>query len=498
MKRFFIIISVFLFSMACTPEDDGMDVSLDVSPLSLVFSADDANPQEISVNASEGLEWGYSVSPTADWITIEEEADKLIVSVAENITEEQRVATVVVAADNENIPEKNVIVTQKGADTPEVYSLTVEPALLSFASEHAEAQVATVTAVGKGITWSVAVEESGQKWITVSAMEGIEGETALTVTVADNPDTKERKADIVITADKESVSPQTVRVVQEAKVLPPSMSVTLDNGAEPDKGYAYDYKGTDGTQGKITVQAVNVEWSATVSYDSETTDWITINQYKGEEVNMITFTVAKNLSPESRTGKIIVTTETEGIGPLEIPVTQDGMPEFLSTLIEDVELGTFVNNKVIVSPNNDYRDYPYTYWDMRFWTEDISLNKFDRYVGSGEKLCIYLASTPLQADSDEMYLPDGVYDVGAYFEYGVEPEPWVISGGADYSDPTYPNGCWYQILLDDEYTDRVCLTGGTMTVSRSGDVYTLTFDFISDAGYKVTGSFEGTFDLYVQ
>ena len=65
-------------------------------------------------------------------------------------------------------------------------------------------------------------------------------------------------------------------------------------------------------------------------------------------------------------------------------------------------------------------------------------------------------------------------------------------------DPTYPNGCWYQILTEDEYTDRVCLTNGTMTVTRNGENYTLTFDFTSDAGYKVTGSFEGTFDLYAQ
>lgn len=227
--------------------------------------------------------------------------------------------------------------------------------------------------------------------------------------------------------------------------------------------------------------------------------WITIIPYKGENVNHIEFSVAKNPAPEARTGTIIVTTETEGIGPFEIPVTQEGMPEFLSTLTEDVQLASFSHNKVIVSPNNDYRDLPYTYWDLRFWTEGISLNKFDRYVGTGEKLCIYLASTPLQTNDDAIYyLPDGTYEIGAYFDYGTEPVPWTLSGGTEYSDPTYPNGCWYQILTEDEYTDRVCLTNGTMTVTRNGENYTLTFDFTSDAGYKVTGLFEGTFDLYAQ
>ncbi len=95
-----------------------------------------------------------------------------------------------------------------------------------------------------------------------------------------------------------------------------------------------------------------------------TEEWITIIPYKGENVNHIEFSVAKNPAPEARTGTIIVTTETEGIGPFEIPVTQEGMPEFLSTLTEDVQLASFSHNKVIVSPNNDYRDLPYTYWDL--------------------------------------------------------------------------------------------------------------------------------------
>mgnify|MGYP000027901451 CR=1 FL=1 len=37
-----------------------------------------------------------------------------------------------------------------------------------------------------------------------------------------------------------------------------------------------------------------------------------------------------------------------------------------------------------------------------------------------------------------------------------------------------------------------------MTVTRTGNSYTLTFSFISDAKYNLTGSFEGTFKQYAQ
>ena len=501
MKKLLFIAAACMLAAACTPQDGGGETaSLEVSPKSLTFGAEDTTPQEITVTAT-GVEWEYTVPSSADWITVDDgTAGKLLVSVAKNPTAEKRTASIrITAKDNDDLEPVSVTVTQAGSETPEVYSLTVDPAALTFEAEGAAGQSVKVTASGEGMTWSATVEDAAKEWITLSATEGGEGETTLTVTVQDNPDTAERSANVTLTPSVESAGPKAIRVTQEAKVLPPSLSITLDNGAEPNEGYHYDYKGTDGQYDKITLQAVNIEWSASVSYDSETEEWITIIPYKGENVNHIEFSVAKNPAPEARTGTIIVTTETEGIGPFEIPVTQEGMPEFLSTLTEDVQLASFSHNKVIVSPNNDYRDLPYTYWDLRFWTEGISLNKFDRYVGTGEKLCIYLASTPLQTNDDAIYyLPDGTYEIGAYFDYGTEPVPWTLSGGTEYSDPTYPNGCWYQILTEDEYTDRVCLTNGTMTVTRNGENYTLTFDFTSDAGYKVTGSFEGTFDLYAQ
>ena len=35
-----------------------------------------------------------------------------------------------------------------------------------------------------------------------------------------------------------------------------------------------------------------------------------------------------------------------------------------------------------------------------------------------------------------------------------------------------------------------------MTVSRTGEEYVITFEFVSDAGFAVTGTYEGALDLY--
>ena len=37
--------------------------------------------------------------------------------------------------------------------------------------------------------------------------------------------------------------------------------------------------------------------------------------------------------------------------------------------------------------------------------------------------------------------------------------------------------------------------GDTVTVTRSGDDYTITWDFTSDAGCKVTGSYTGPIEI---
>ena len=467
MKKILFVAAACILAAACKPtETETTTASLEITPTSLSFAAEDTAPQTITVTAV-GVEWTYSLAESGkEWVTIERLSDKeLTVAVADNTKAEQRTAAVTFKAkDNNRIKDRSVTIIQQGAENPEVYALTVDPTVLTFEAEGAAGQSVKVTASGEGMTWSAAVEDAAKEWITLSATEGTEGETTLTVAVADNPDTAERSANITITPSEETAGSKVIRISQEPKVLPPSFSLSYREGEVPEEGFTLNYRGyIEGnyttTNHKIDIEAVNIDWQATVAYDSAVTNWITF----------------------------------------EIAVTQEGRPNFLSTLTEDVDFGILTKNYVLVSPNNDRRNFPYTLWDLRFWSDGIVYDGTSSYTGTGDRLCIYLAAEPISINDDnEYYLSDGTYDVVANFGYDTDPAPWTISGGAEYFNPTFPFGSWFHRITEGIYGDRVCITGGKMTVSRQGEIYTLTFDLTSDAGYKVTGSFEGTFDLHAQ
>ena len=496
MKKLLFIAAACMLAAACTPQDGGGETaSLEVSPKSLTFGAEDTTPQEITVTAT-GVEWEYAVPSSADWITVDDgTAGKLLVSVAKNPTAEKRTASIrIIAKDNDDLEPVSVTVTQAGSETPEVYSLTVDPAALTFEAEGAAGQSVKVTASGEGITWSAAIDEAAKEWITLSATEGTEGETTLTVTVQDNPDTAERSANVTLTPSVESVGPKAIRVTQEAKVLPPSLAITYDGGKElPEEGFVMGYRGRLIT---LALVPVNLTWKAEA--DAE---WLKITVNTDYNLLTIAMSDVLNTSSESRSCNIIVTTDAEGVGPFKIPVTQEGQPEFQSTILEDMELTTLTHCYVAVTPNCDWRDKPFTQWDMRFMSENVSYaNNLGNYSGTGDRLTVDLVSEPIWVNDDaEYYLPDGTYTVVANFNSDENLRvPGSVSAGAfTFSHPRFTNGTWYVRIEDDAYPGgQAAITEGTMTVSRTGEEYVITFEFVSDAGFAVTGTYEGTLELH--
>ena len=496
MKKLLFIAAACMLAAACTPQDGGGETaSLEVSPKSLTFGAEDTTPQEITVTAT-GVEWEYAVPSSADWITVDDgTAGKLLVSVTKNPTAEKRTASIrITAKDNDDLEPVSVTVTQAGSETPEVYSLTVDPAALTFEAEGAAGQSVKVTASGEGITWSAAIDEAAKEWITLSATEGTEGETTLTVTVQDNPDTAERSANVTLTPSVESVGPKAIRVTQEAKVLPPSLAITYDGGKElPEEGFVMGYRGRLIT---LALVPVNLTWKAEA--DAE---WLKITVNTDYNLLTIAMSDVLNTSSESRSCNIIVTTDAEGVGPFKIPVTQEGQPEFQSTILEDMELTTLTHCYVAVTPNCDWRDKPFTQWDMRFMSENVSYaNNLGNYSGTGDRLTVDLVSEPIWVNDDaEYYLPDGTYTVVANFNSDENLRvPGSVSAGAfTFSHPRFTNGTWYVRIEDDAYPGgQAAITEGTMTVSRTGEEYVITFEFVSDAGFAVTGTYEGTLELH--
>ncbi|WP_417179919.1 BACON domain-containing protein, partial [Alistipes putredinis] len=282
MKKILFVAAACILAAACKPtETETTTASLEVTPTSLSFAAEDTAPQTITVTAV-GVEWTYSLAESGkEWVTIERLSDKeLTVAVADNTKAEQRTAAVTFKAkDNNRIKDRSVTIIQQGAENPEVYALTVDPTVLTFEAEGAAGQSVKVTASGEGRTWSAAVEDAAKEWITLSATEGTEGETTLTVAVADNPDTAERSANITITPSEETAGSKVIRISQEPKVLPPSFSLSYREGEVPEEGFTLNYRGyIEGnyttTNHKIDIEAVNIDWQATVAYDSAVTNWI--------------------------------------------------------------------------------------------------------------------------------------------------------------------------------------------------------------------------------
>ena len=246
MKKILFVAAACILAAACKPtETETTTASLEVTPTSLSFAAEDTAPQTITVTAV-GVEWTYSLAESGkEWVTIERLSDKeLTVAVADNTKAEQRTAAVTFKAkDNNRIKDRSVTIIQQGAENPEVYALTVDPTVLTFEAEGAAGQSVKVTASGEGMTWSAAVEDAAKEWITLSATEGTEGETTLTVAVADNPDTAERSANITITPSEETAGSKVIRISQEPKVLPPSFSLSYREGEVPEEGFTLNYRG---------------------------------------------------------------------------------------------------------------------------------------------------------------------------------------------------------------------------------------------------------------
>ena len=59
----------------------------------------------------------------------------------------------------------------------------------------------------------------------------------------------------------------------------------------------------------------------------------------------------------------------------------------------------------------------------------------------------------------------------------------------------YPSGTWYQVIEAGKATQWASAESGTITVSKNGDDYTVSWDLTSDAGCKVTGSYTGPIDI---
>lgn len=188
----------------------------------LEFAATGNGSQSVAVTATN-TEWTHEVSGAAqEWLSasLGEDGKSLLISVTDNPTAEKRSGTVSVkAVDHIEIKPIGITVQQEaGEGVQPGGSITVSPESLTFAGEGAEAQRVAVTVSNPELTWTAAPEDAAKEWITVTA----DGD-GISVSVSDNPETDQRSGNIIITPGLDDVRPRAVRVVQEGKILPPSL-----------------------------------------------------------------------------------------------------------------------------------------------------------------------------------------------------------------------------------------------------------------------------------
>ena len=104
-------------------------------------------------------------------------------------------------------------------------------------------------------------------------------------------------------------------------MLPPSLTLSYDGGALPEEGFTLSYN--DHNPIYIDIEAVNVEWNISVEDEGDSAGWLNaVKTDKGAVIQVLDGN--ENNSSEARRCTVRITADTEGIGPFEIPVTQEG------------------------------------------------------------------------------------------------------------------------------------------------------------------------------
>lgn len=448
-----------------------------IGKTTLAFDASGNSSQTVDVTAN--VEWSVSVaSSAAEWLHATKTDSKTITVSVEDNDAEQRSGILTISAVDGSITPKKVTVTQAKA-AEQQYSLSVDPAAMTFGAEEAEPQTATVMVSDPQLKWSAAPEDEIKEWVTVTA----EGDR-VTVSVLDNPETTPRAGNVIITPAIESAPKKAIRVTQEGRILPPSLELSARE---------LTFDAIRGMGQSVTVKAVNVNWTAqVVREEGADVSWIEMSITNTEENSYFTVNVATNPLLEERRGYIEVKSNHPEVEDIMVTVIQEAGVEHLSDLTDNVNLEDIsdaVSHEVFFSPNQTWHDRDYASWDIELWGATVDRKKdwqgFYHYSGNGTRLFLRFRSERIVHNDDEEYvLPSGEYVVCS----PEESVPWSIAPGERTNNFATPLGSWYmKVAGEDTYSNKAPVTGGTITVSHNGDEYTFILDLTDDAGFNIAG-----------
>ena len=460
MKKTVLGAAALLLAAACQPTEQE-ERSLNVSPTELSFTAVGAASQTVTVTANN-VTWEYTVPAVSqEWLSVTQQGTTLTVSVSDNQLAEERIGQIRIdATDNSKLPARSVTVRQEANPEPPQVSLSVEPASLTFPADGAAHQQVTVTA---------------------------------------EPESRRRTGKVVVTPQHTAASPKAIVIVQEAKVLPPSLS------ADTEGPIAWEYDNDTGTV--INIAAVNVQWSAkAVDDDGSTLPWLSV--YQAEDY--INAVPQRNTDSAPRSGFIVITADREEVAELRIPVSQGGAPDHLSTLTGDLDLMTldFDHGYSTLMPYApDDTMIPVSTWDINILTDGVTPS-MGGIEGSGHRLHFMPVTERIEMNDDDMYiLPDGEYEIVTPKPHPEDPDAiyykdaWTIDKGTE-GTTTWNKyvDFWYLEYRDNEVVGAAPVVSGTVTVTKMEgfeNSYVFEFDLLDDIGNRLTGTYSGSIGLNV-
>ena len=495
MKRYTYLLAAaaLVLNISCDgPENTAQpQATLKAEPASLRFAAASAPAQTVTVTAEE-TEWTHSIPEDAGWLTATRDGDRLSVSVADNAEETGRTATITLNASAEGVEPVKITVRQEAAETPEPEkpSLSVSPEKLVFAAAEASGQEVTVTVTG-GVTWTAA-PAGAEEWIHIAPAEG-----KFTVTVDDNPESLERSGYINVSPGDKTLATCRIYVTQEPKAVPASITPQLPDGATPEEGLTLPFTRGSSTL-PVTVAPEDAQWSVQVESDgSSDSSWLSATNVAAPSQHTVFLSYQLNEAETQRTAYLVLTHADSSAEPVRVKVTQKAKTDVNSTIYEDVDSHpAFIKAQVMA--NNDWRDFPFVQWTLTLYTEGITYDAlWGRWGGSGDRIKILMTGSPQH--EDEVVLEEMTYEVVPYDEYNKMPasdrKPGWVCAAQGSGNGAYPSGTWHQVYENGSITGCANAVGGSVTVTRSGDDYTITWNFTSDAGCKVTGSSTGPSEI---
>lgn len=510
-----VAIAASLFTSCSKDEPVVVDGSLYVDATGVVFLAQNAVPQAVNVTAVN-LEWYVeSGDASATWLHLEKTENSVIVSVDDNITLAQRTAKFRIKSDVVGTPIREVTVTQMRGGISMGVTVKVD---MTF-GKAGGTQFVGVGAMD-GVEWDAEIRDGGG-WITIE-----KSDEGISVTVRANNAVDGREAELAITADgfedaivaiKQDGFPSftedftatagtyvengfaqgysryvitlaSTPVDENGYIKGAGMVLMMDIVGEP-SNFVYPelpsgtYEFTKSSESPQHFTAItNSEYTYIRYYDIENGNAAIV---KALQVVSGSLTVARDGDDYVIDVDLLMNDDTVFKSSYSGSIEMEN-PAIVSSLRDDVDMGTFSEGGTLIFYGNDTDPGAYR-WVSQLWGPGVYINSSGEFAGSG-----FIVMMQLFSDKASTQNPTAGTYVVEYATY----KPFRARTGYTYYGER--RGSWYTEIENGMIVNVAPVMSGEITFSGSGSEYTVGFNVRDDIDNRIRGTYKGALRYYNQ